>query len=481
VDALAKGALNERRYEDAYRLVTRGLCMDESTESEKTVRDQMLRALVVSYAKLAFVGWLGAAVVWLLVVGAFSHFHVAWWFVLGLIPLPFAVQWFAQDVAVHFSGPKERVMPAILIGVICFLSGAGIGAGTLWTDWIGLASVGTATCVFGLLRLRVRAMRTKLEAHIATFSSPQAMERYVLDFDPKPERLGRTILTLLILVALLAVQPILYLALGVHRWALDRTTVQFDVLVDGKPAQAFGGAGPPPEVLFNGTAIRVGDKVAPGKGVVEVTDVRFMPFRREVRALYGRVANVGDIALIPAHGQLNITCDPPDAEYQLMNQSHGRKGNFPIQMDLPTGDYQLIARRKGWELETEMSVVREVTIIKQIEFPYGSVEVTSDPASMRISTNGVEIGKTPITLSELKPGQYRLTATDGEDERTDDVSVGSRETLKHVFTFRYGAVYLTSAPAGATVLFKGAEVGKTPLNLKHLMIGESTLELRFDG
>ncbi len=481
VDTLAEEAFKEKRYEDAYRLVTRGLCMDEATESEKQLRDQALRALVMSYGKLALLGWLAAAVAWCLVDGFLSHFQINWWFVLGLLPLPFAIQLFAQDVAVRFRGPRERVQPAILIGVMFLLSGAGIGAGTSWTNWIGLTLLITATCSFGSIRSKERTLHTTLEAYVATFPSPQELETYVLKLDPKPEPLSRTILTLVLLVALQAVQPMLHMITGVNGWALDRTRVEFDLQINGKPAQASGDIGPIPEVLFNGQAIHSGDKVQPGKGVFEVTDMRFMLFRREARISYGSVANIGTIELTRAHGHVTITSDPPDAEFQLMNQSHSWSGNLPFQMDIPTGDYQLITRRKGWALNAHISVVRGGSTTNRIEFPYGSIEVTSDPTSMVVLTNGVEIGKTPLTLQHMKPGRYALSATDGENELMASVTVGPKEAAKQAFRFRYGSVQLSSTPSGATVIRKGREAGKTPLKLERITAGGTAVELRMEG
>jgi len=97
--------------------------------------------------------------------------------------------------------------------------------------------------------------------------------------------------------------------------------------------------------------------------------------------------------------------------------------------------------------------------------------VSGDPTGLAVALNGVAVGKTPLTLRELKPGPYTLTATDGENERDADITVGPKEQARHSFAFRYGAVQLTSMPAGATVIRKGKEIGTTPLTLAHLARG----------
>jgi len=205
-----------------------------------------------------------------------------------------------------------------------------------------------------------------------------------------------------------------------------------------------------------------------------------MPFQREIRASYGSVARVGTIDLIPAHGQVTITSDPPDAEFQLSNPLHKWSGNLPFQMDIPTGDYQLITRRNGWELNTDISVARGGITTNNVEFPYGSIEVTSDPSGLLVLNSGEEIGKTPLTL-RVKPGQYTLTASDGENDLLANVSVGPKEAAKHAFVFHYGTVQLSSTPTGATVIRKGKEIGKTPLTLDHIPAGDTMIELQLQG
>lgn len=480
-DALAETALKDKRYEDAYRLITRGLCMDEASEAEKKLRDEILEALVVSYRKIALVSWFGAAIVWSLVNGLPSNFQISWWFLLSLTPLLLATQVFSENLGVQLSGPKDRVVPAVLISIAAFLSGVVIGSGTSWTNWISFVSLIIVAGAFGLIRSKARAKLQKLEAHFTTFPNPQALEAYVLKFDPKPAFSSRIKFALVFLVVLLAIQPILMLVSGFNSWALDRTRIQFNVQIAGKATKEI------PEILFNGKSIHSGDKVEPGKGIIGVTDIHFMPFRSEIKVSYGSAANVGTIELTPAHGQVTISSDPQDADFQLWHKTRDRSdnqpdwsGKLPFQKDIPTGDYQLITIRKGWEIKTDISVSRGTIITNQTEFPYSSIEVTSEPTGLVISGGGDELGKTPLFL-QVKPGQYALTATDGENDLIANITVGPKEAAKHDFKFHYGSVQLSSIPAGATVIRKGKEAGKTPLTLNHIPAGNTPVELQLQG
>lgn len=181
-------------------------------------------------------------------------------------------------------------------------------------------------------------------------------------------------------------------------------------------------------------------------------------------------------------GSADLSAEPADAEFELSGGGRHWQGKLPTRLnDVPVGSYSLVARRKGWELTGQLSVSRGNVASNRIDFPYGLINVTSDPSGLAVSTNGVEAGKTPVTFRELRPGSYEVAATDGENILTATVTVGPKEEVKKQFLFRYGAVQLASTPPGAAVFRYGKEIGKTPLTLARLPAGSSPVELRFDG
>jgi len=181
-------------------------------------------------------------------------------------------------------------------------------------------------------------------------------------------------------------------------------------------------------------------------------------------------------------GSVSLSSDPADAEFDLSGNRRHWQGKLPMRIDdVPIGNYSLLTRRKGWELSGDILVSRGGIMTNTTEFPYGSIEVTSEPSGLTISTNGVEIGRTPLTLHEVRPGQYTITVSDGANELVADVSVGPKEAAKHAFIFRYGTVQLASTPSGASVIRKGMEAGKTPLKLERIPAGEITIGLKLDG
>ena len=181
-------------------------------------------------------------------------------------------------------------------------------------------------------------------------------------------------------------------------------------------------------------------------------------------------------------GKVELSSIPAGAEYEMSGIGHRWQGKLPAHLEnVPAGDYSLSVTRSDWKLDSDASVIRGGITTNITQFPYGSITVTSIPTGLVVSTNGVEIGKTPIILRELKPAAYNLTISDGENDLMATVNVEAKENTEHAFIFHYGTVQLMSEPTGATVIRKGREIGKTPVTLEHIPAGESAVELRLAG
>lgn len=112
-------------------------------------------------------------------------------------------------------------------------------------------------------------------------------------------------------------------------------------------------------------------------------------------------------------GSLELSAEPAEGEFDLMSTAsneHG-VGRFPTNYArLPAGAYRLIAKRPGYERELKLEVRRNETNRFVVKFVYSSAEITTVPAGATILWGQTEKGTTPLTLTNLVPGTYRMEA-----------------------------------------------------------------------
>lgn len=181
-------------------------------------------------------------------------------------------------------------------------------------------------------------------------------------------------------------------------------------------------------------------------------------------------------------GEVALSSVPADSDFSLSGGGHNWDGRLPSNIqDVPVGTYELCVRRKGWEKHNTLEVQLGKTSSNQTVFSYGTINVSSDPIGMEISSNGISIGKAPITLNELKPETYVISASDGENQLSTSITVEPNQNTNQLFTFRYGAIQFNSAPPGASIMRRGKEAGKTPLTIDHVPAGGTTYTLELAG
>ncbi|MDP3178071.1 MAG: PEGA domain-containing protein, partial [Spirochaetaceae bacterium] len=101
----------------------------------------------------------------------------------------------------------------------------------------------------------------------------------------------------------------------------------------------------------------------------------------------------------------------------------------------------------------------------------GSLILDSDPSGAEVLIDGKASGTTPLRLSQIQPGSYRVTIKkDLYLDYSATITVRSREerTLNATMTIMPGTVRITSAPSGAELRDGDKVIGKTPITLTDL-------------
>ncbi len=133
-------------------------------------------------------------------------------------------------------------------------------------------------------------------------------------------------------------------------------------------------------------------------------------------------------------GALELVSEPAEGEFELRSSARNerRTGTFPATIPwLPTGPYQLVAKRPGYQREQKVEVRRNETNRVVVKFVYGSAKFTTTPEGATVTWAGTETGTTPVSLSKIVPGRYPFEVKlAGYDRVSKDVDVEGEATAE---------------------------------------------------
>jgi hypothetical protein len=122
-------------------------------------------------------------------------------------------------------------------------------------------------------------------------------------------------------------------------------------------------------------------------------------------------SSVDDLRITAPLGALHLRSSHDSTRFVLRDEQ-GRsvaQGELPqTVVELPTGIYRLDAERLGQRRTASASVKVGLTNEVTVEFQYGEMRIETDPPGATVSgANGESLGITPVTLSNLQPGDWR--------------------------------------------------------------------------
>ena len=147
---------------------------------------------------------------------------------------------------------------------------------------------------------------------------------------------------------------------------------------------------------------------------------------------------------------------------------------------LPPGKYAVTARAEGWpEIHQEANVTAAQTTEVAFNFKSGSLRLDSVPTGAIVRAGGNVLGKTPLVIPQLPPGECQLSleypswpVAAFKTTITESVEAAATVRLPH------GKLTVESSPPGATVLLGGRALGQTPLTLERVSAGTKKLTLQ---
>lgn len=161
-----------------------------------------------------------------------------------------------------------------------------------------------------------------------------------------------------------------------------------------------------------------------GRHRIELRYGDWPPIARTVEVVAG---STQDLEFAWERALVSFESDPPGAEVYLGNSRLGRgQQTTPFQLELPEGDYRFRARHP---VLGEMDESRYVGAAEgdsqanrvEFRFPYGSVTLKSEPPGAAVVSGGRPLGRTPLTLAVVPPGEHRFELSK-EQHRAETVS-----------------------------------------------------------
>lgn len=143
-----------------------------------------------------------------------------------------------------------------------------------------------------------------------------------------------------------------------------------------------------------------------GRHQVELRHGDWEPIRRTVEISGGTTQ---DLDFEWERALVTLASDPVGAEVYLGGRRLGNGQQVtPFQWEFPEGEYQLTARHPKLG---EVGIATEINADGgsnrvEFQFPYGSVSLESAPPGAAVVSNGMPLGRTPLTLAVVPPGQY---------------------------------------------------------------------------
>ena len=110
-------------------------------------------------------------------------------------------------------------------------------------------------------------------------------------------------------------------------------------------------------------------------------------------------------------GTMSVNTDPPGAEVLVDGTTRGWS---PLRLALTPGAHTLLVRGAKESRTIPIHITAGAEVSQYLELPkagsgFGQLQVRTEPAGARISIDGTPLGKTPMTIVEIAPGEHSVT------------------------------------------------------------------------
>jgi hypothetical protein len=173
-------------------------------------------------------------------------------------------------------------------------------------------------------------------------------------------------------------------------------------------------------------------------------------------------------------GFIYVMSTPESAWVKVDDVSVGRT---PVTVRVsPTGIYNVVARLNyfdTWEKGVTVSSSQVTKVHAKLSPGKGTLTVLSVPQEAQVYLDGIEKGKTPLTVKSLAAGMHTLDVVTGNKEYNEQVEIlaGENKVIDCTLNVLKVGLNVSSEPSGAKVYIDGVYAGTTPAKINDLQIG----------
>ncbi len=228
-----------------------------------------------------------------------------------------------------------------------------------------------------------------------------------------------------------------------------------------------------------------------GDHVVEVRKDPLQPYRQTVKVLGNQQVKVDARFADKMGGSLRVVSSTVGGEVFLDGESKGPP-NTSID-NVRAGQHIVELRAKGFQSQTiEVQIVAGEQRVAKLELVQGGPDSPIDGvARLRVVTmvpdaevfiDGASAGKAPVDRKDLAPGKHFVVVRKtgfADWQREVDLESGKAVALTAELSASGSVKVLANVPA--EVFIDGVSVGKTPLTLNNVQVGEHLVEVKRSG
>ncbi|MEI6219198.1 MAG: PEGA domain-containing protein, partial [bacterium] len=188
----------------------------------------------------------------------------------------------------------------------------------------------------------------------------------------------------------------------------------------------------------------------------------------------------------PTGCDISVITEPSQAT--VLFDGNKEQSVTPVTIHAMPGTHFMVINKAGYAESRQRFTVEaeqsKMLLETKLEPVLGLALIHSVPTGAEVTIDEAQRGQTPLLLTELRPGRYRVRASlQGfiPVERILEISDRVPQKVDIVLRRDSGVITCTSDPTGAELAVNGSSYGRTPCKISGMPPGKANILITLDG